>query len=344
MNAFAKVAAEHAALTLRIYGRGPQKENLREQIDRLGLHDRVFLMGAVSPIETEWAKGAVAAVSSDMESFGMTIVEAMHCGVPVVATDCPHGPGEIITDGQDGILVPLDGDVDAYADALKRVVTDEALRERLGKEALGKADAYAPSVIAHRYENLFEELSRSRRRRWDGAARLRQLAARAVRPRSAQAAPAAEAEGSAPTPMAHARATSDGGFLVRLDQAELPTGPLDLVARLRRDPGKRQIRVPVLPTADTPDTVVQAAFRPAEHTLAEGRWDCYVAQRGTNKRVRLSARLVEQAALVGRVPSVDRRGWGRGFRTRPPTGSSRCGRGCGPRTRRSTPSRWARGR
>ncbi|MFM9457671.1 glycosyltransferase [Streptomyces europaeiscabiei] len=308
VSAFAKVAAEHPGWTLRIYGRGPQKENLREQIDRLGLHDRVFLMGAVSPIEPEWAKGAVAAVSSDMESFGMTIVEAMHCGVPVVATDCPHGPGEIITDGQDGILVPLDGDVDAYADALKRVVTDEALRERLGKEALGKADAYAPSVIAHRYENLFEELSRTRRRRWDGAARLGQLVARAVRPRSAQAVPAAEAEGSAPTPTAHARATPDGGFLVRLDPAGLPTGPLDLVARLRRDPGKRHIRVPVLPTADAPDTVVQAALRPAEHTLAEGRWDCYVAQRGTNKRVRLSARLVEQAALVGRVPSVDRRG------------------------------------
>jgi glycosyltransferase involved in cell wall biosynthesis len=310
VNAFAKVAAEHPGWTLRIYGRGPQKGDLREQIDRLGLHDRVFLMGAVSPIETEWAKGAVAAVSSDMESFGMTIVEAMHCGVPVVATDCPHGPGEIIADGQDGILVPLDGDVDAYAEALKRVVTDGALRERLGKEALKKADVYAPAAIARRYENLFEELTRSRRRRWDGAARLRKLAVRAVRPRPARAVPVVETEGSAPAPAAHARATADGGFVVRLDPAELPAGPLDFVARLRRDPGKRQIGVPVLPSADAPDTVVQAALRPAEHTLAEGRWDCYVAPRGTDKRLRLTARMVEQAALVGRPPSVHRRGVG----------------------------------
>ncbi|WP_159051180.1 glycosyltransferase family 4 protein, partial [Streptomyces scabiei] len=176
VNAFAKVAADHPGWTLRIYGRGPQKENLREQIDRLGLHDRVFLMGAVSPIETEWAKGAVAAVSSDMESFGMTIVEAMHCGVPVVATDCPHGPGEIITDGRDGILVPLDGDVDAYADALNRVVGDETLRERLGKEALTKAETYAPAAVARRYEDLFEELTGARSRRRDGAARLGRLA------------------------------------------------------------------------------------------------------------------------------------------------------------------------
>lgn len=313
VNAFAKVAAEHPGWTLRIYGRGPQKENLREQIDRLGLYDRVFLMGAVSPIETEWAKGAVAAVSSDMESFGMTIVEAMHCGVPVVATDCPHGPGEIITDGRDGILVPLDGDVDAYADALKRVVTDEALRERLGKEALTKAETYAPAAVARRYESLFEELAGSRRRRWDGAARLGRLAVRAARAVGSRRAPTTSAAAtgpSTPSPAAHARATGDGGFVVLLDPAELPAGPLDLVARLRRDPGERQIRVPVLPSADAPDRVARAALRPAEHTLAEGRWDCYVVPRGTNKRLRLTARLVEQAALVGRPPSTGRGGVG----------------------------------
>ncbi|MFE7763156.1 glycosyltransferase family 4 protein [Streptomyces sp. NPDC057438] len=310
VNAFAKVAADHPGWTLRIYGRGPQKENLREQIDRLGLHDRVFLMGAVSPIETEWAKGAVAAVSSDMESFGMTIVEAMHCGVPVVATDCPHGPGEIITDGRDGVLVPLDGDVDAYADALNRVVADGALRERLGKEALAKAEAYAPAAVARRYENLFEELAGSRRRRRDGIARLGRLAVRAVRPRRAKAASAVGSGENASTPAAHARATGDGGLVVRLDPAELPAGPLDLVARLRRDPGKRQISVPVLPSADAPGTEVRAVLRTAEHTLAEGRWDCYVTPRGTNERLRLTARLVEQAALVGRPPSVGRGGVG----------------------------------
>ncbi len=311
VNAFAKVAADHAGWTLRIYGRGPQKENLRQQIDRLGLHDRVFLMGAVSPIETEWAKGAVAAVSSDMESFGMTIVEAMHCGVPVVATDCPHGPGEIITHGEDGILVPLDGDVDAYADALNRVVGDEVLRARLGKQALIKAETYAPAAIARRYESLFEELTRSRRRGWDGAARLKRLAARAVRPRPTKAAtPAAEADGSAPTATAHARATGDGGLTVLLDPAELPSGDLDFVARLRRDPGKRQVRVPVLPSAGASGNVLRATLNPGEHTLAEGRWDCYVAPRGSNKRVRLRARLVEQAALVGQAPREDERGVG----------------------------------
>lgn len=304
VDAFAKVAAEYPGWTLRIYGRGPQKDNLRQQIDRLGLHDRAFLMGAVSPIETEWAKGAVAAVSSDMESFGMTIVEAMHCGVPVVATDCPHGPGEIISDGEDGLLVPLDGDVDAYADALKRIVADDVLRERLGAAAIKKADTYAPSAIARRYEDLFEQLSKPRRRRrWDGTTLLGRLtrARRTTRPASAAAAPTE----SAPAPAAHARATADGSVTVLLDPAQLPAGPLDFIARLRRDPAKREVRVPVQPTPDA-----HATLRPTEHTLAEGRWDCYVAPRGTNKRVRLTVQLVEQAALVGRPPVVDRRGVG----------------------------------
>ncbi|MGW0706038.1 glycosyltransferase family 4 protein [Streptomyces sp. NPDC002643] len=308
LDAFAKIAAEHPDWTLRLYGRGPEKANLREHIDRLGLHDRAFLMGAVSRIETEWAKGAVAAVSSDMESFGMTIVEAMHCGVPVVATDCPHGPGEIIADGEDGLLVPLDGDgtVDAYADALNRLVSDSELRARLGAGALKKAETYAPDAIARRYEALFEQLSgarRSRGRRWDLSA----LLARFGRKRP-EAAPAAGAGESVPAPTAHARATADGGVTVLLDPAELPAGPLDFIARMRRDPAKREVRVRVLPSGDAPGGMAHATLHRADHTLAEGRWDCYVAPRGTNKRVRLTARLVEQAALVGRAPDADRRG------------------------------------
>ncbi|GAB2950453.1 glycosyltransferase family 4 protein [Streptomyces pseudoechinosporeus] len=304
VSAFAKVAAEYPGWTLRIYGRGPEKVRLREQIDRLGLYDRAFLMGPVSPIETEWAKGAIAAISSDMESFGMTIVEAMHCGVPVVATDCPHGPGEIITDGQDGLLVPLSGDVDALADGLKRLVADPALRRKLAAGAQEKAATYAPSVIARRYEALIDELSRKRRRTWTGgsAALIRRLS-RTVRPRPAASTALPE---STPPPAAHARATAEGGLTVLLNPAELPAGPLDFVLRLRRDPDRREVRLPVLPDPDSPDTGARVTLHRGEHTLAEGRWDCYVAPRGTGSgtRTRLTARLVEQAALLRRPLTV----------------------------------------
>ncbi|MEB3965257.1 glycosyltransferase family 4 protein, partial [Streptomyces kunmingensis] len=162
VDAFAKVAGDHPDWTLRLYGRGPQKETLRAQIDELGLYEQVLLMGSVSPIETEWAKGAIAAVSSDMESFGMTIVEAMHCGVPVIATDCPHGPAEIITHGENGLLVPKqDGDsgVQAYADALGLLMSDAELRDRLGESARVRAQDFEPAAVARRYEELFRTLS-----------------------------------------------------------------------------------------------------------------------------------------------------------------------------------------
>lgn len=157
VTAFAKVAAEHPDWTLRLYGRGAQKTALRERIDELGLYDRAFLMGAVSPIETEWAKGAVAAVSSDMESFGMTIVEAMRLGVPVVATDCPHGPGEIISDGTDGRLVKV-GDVKAIAGGLLDLINDDEQRQQMSHAALKNSARFDPARIAERYESLFADL------------------------------------------------------------------------------------------------------------------------------------------------------------------------------------------
>ncbi|NGN66988.1 glycosyltransferase family 4 protein, partial [Streptomyces sp. A7024] len=156
IEAFGKVAAQRPDWTLRIYGRGGKRDALRQRIDELGLHNNVFLMGPHSPIETEWAKGAIAAVSSDGESFGMTIVEAMHCGVPVISTDCDYGPGEIITDGQDGVLVPMGkGVVDAYADALLKLIDDEDRRHEMGRNAREKARRYLPERIAERYEDLF---------------------------------------------------------------------------------------------------------------------------------------------------------------------------------------------
>ncbi|WP_455569792.1 glycosyltransferase [Streptomyces qinglanensis] len=162
LRAFALVAGVHPDWSLRLYGRGPQQDALRATLNDLRLHDRAFLMGVHSPIETEWAKGSVAAVSSDAESFGMTLVEAMHCGVPVVSTDCPYGPGEIITNGEDGLLAPLGGSeettVRGYADALLHLIEDPDLRSRMAGAAREKAARYCPQRVAGEYEALMTRL------------------------------------------------------------------------------------------------------------------------------------------------------------------------------------------
>lgn len=158
VQAFAQVAAKHPDWTLRIYGSGGQFNKLRTLVNELGLYNNVLLMGPASPIEAEWVKGSIAAVTSEMESFGMTIVEAMRCGVPVVSTDCPLGPPEIIRHGEDGLLVPP-GDIDAIAAALIGLIDDEQRRIGMGAAARENSKRFDPGAIAIRYEELFTELA-----------------------------------------------------------------------------------------------------------------------------------------------------------------------------------------
>lgn len=156
IEAFARVAAEFPDWQLRIYGRGEERGRLRALIETLGLWNNVFLMGAVTPMEAEWVKGSIGAAASDYEPFGMTLVEAMRCGLPVVSTDCPYGPGEIIRDGEDGCLVPV-GDTAAFGTALLGLVRDDERRRRMGRAALTNAERFAPGPVVAQAERLLQE-------------------------------------------------------------------------------------------------------------------------------------------------------------------------------------------
>jgi glycosyltransferase involved in cell wall biosynthesis len=157
IRAFGRAVAERPDWGLRIYGSGREYGRLRSLIDQLGLYNHVFLMGPAHPIEAEWAKGSIGAVTSSLESFGMTIVEAMRCGLPVVATDCPHGPGEIIRHGVDGLLAPT-GDVKAISAALLRLMNDDVLRQQMRRAALLSSARFDPAHVGARYEELMTDL------------------------------------------------------------------------------------------------------------------------------------------------------------------------------------------
>ncbi|KUM76213.1 glycosyltransferase family 4 protein [Streptomyces curacoi] len=177
IEAFALVAAEHPDWRLRIYGKGDEHARLQEIIQRLGLCEHVFLMGAAAPMEAEWVKGSIGVAASDFEAFGMTIVEAMRCGLPVVSTDCPYGPGEIIEDGVDGRLVPV-GDRDALGAALLDLVRDDERRRRMGRTAMENARRFAPVPVVERAERLIDEaltLRRAGRRVAPDPGRIRNL-------------------------------------------------------------------------------------------------------------------------------------------------------------------------
>ncbi|MFF2923840.1 glycosyltransferase [Streptomyces celluloflavus] len=128
-------------------------------VDSLGLNGHVFLNGHVDDLEAELTKASVAVSSSDREPFGMTLVEAMRCGLPVVATGCPLGPREIITRGVDGHLVGP-GDADGLAAALCDLIRDDTRRRRMGEAAWRNSARYAPGHIAEQHLNLYRDLLR----------------------------------------------------------------------------------------------------------------------------------------------------------------------------------------
>ncbi|MEU2053601.1 glycosyltransferase family 4 protein [Streptomyces bungoensis] len=164
IEAFEEVAAKQPDWSLRIYGAGAEKERLQQSIDGRGLAGQVRLMGTRSPIEPEFAQASIVVSASEAESFGMTLVEAMRCGVPVVSTDCPLGPAEIIRHGVDGLLVPV-GDREALTAALLELITDEPARRRMGEAARAAARRFDPAPVARSYDDLFAELAGSRRSR-----------------------------------------------------------------------------------------------------------------------------------------------------------------------------------
>ena len=164
IRAFATVVEKHPDWQLRVYGGGERRAELRRLIVELGLHNHVLMMGGFTPIEPEWAKGAIAAVPSDKEPFGMILVEAMRCGLPVVSTDAPYGPAEILDDGVDGLLTPV-GDHAAMAQALLELISDPDRRSDMAAAALRNSARYDPRPVAERYEELFAELAVAKARR-----------------------------------------------------------------------------------------------------------------------------------------------------------------------------------
>jgi glycosyltransferase involved in cell wall biosynthesis len=138
---------------LFILGQGEREAALRGQMARLGLTDAVVLCGFQRNPWKYIARADVFALSSRYEGFGNVLVEAMACGVPVVATSSP-GTREIVSDGIDGFLVDRHEPA-ALASALERILTDAALRERMAQAGRMTAARFALPAIAAAYDRAF---------------------------------------------------------------------------------------------------------------------------------------------------------------------------------------------
>ena len=148
-------------VTLAIAGEGDERAPLERRAAELGLGARVRFLGAL-PRERvlELFRAADAAIlSSSWENFPHTVVEALAVGTPVIATAI-GGVAEIVNDGENGLLVPA-GDVNALADAVRRFLADEPLRERLRAAAAPSVAEYAPERVFSRLEDALANAART---------------------------------------------------------------------------------------------------------------------------------------------------------------------------------------
>jgi glycosyltransferase involved in cell wall biosynthesis len=155
IEAFAKIVSAAPGWKLEIWGEGNQESALRERIQQKDLGGRVFLKGLTADPLKEMSKAEFLVCSSRSEGFGNVLVEAMSVGIPVISFDCPSGPRDIVVSGETGYLVP-NGDVDALAGAMQRLLEKEEERSVMGKKALEFSRQYANGEVLKTWVRLLE--------------------------------------------------------------------------------------------------------------------------------------------------------------------------------------------
>ena len=163
ISAWQKVASRHPDWVLKIYGDGGERESLQQQIAELGLSENCILEHSVSDIAAKFQESSIFVLSSRYEGFGLVIVEAMSCGLPVVSFACHCGPQDIISEGIDGLLLP-EGDIDGLAKKICLLIEEEELRKKMGKMARLKSEDYKIENIGVQWTALFESLLKSEKK------------------------------------------------------------------------------------------------------------------------------------------------------------------------------------
>lgn len=159
LRAFADLAPDHPRWSLEIYGEGQLRPDLERLRDELGLAGRVRMPGATRQLHQAFAAADLFVLSSRYEGFPMVLCEAMAGGLAVVSFDCPSGPGGIVRDGIDGVLVPPE-DVAALTSALDRLMGDRDERRRLASRATEVLDRFGPPRVLGAWDRLLAEVRR----------------------------------------------------------------------------------------------------------------------------------------------------------------------------------------
>lgn len=152
-----KVALKYPDWILDIYGEGDLRKDLQEKINKYKLGNKIFLKGKEKNIQEKYLESSIYVMSSRYEGFGMVLVEAQACGLPIVSFDCPCGPKDIVTDGEDGFLCKF-GNIDEMTDKIIYLIENEEKRKEFGKKARENSLRFSEEIIMKQWKELFKNL------------------------------------------------------------------------------------------------------------------------------------------------------------------------------------------
>lgn len=153
LEAFRLCSDCHPQWSLYILGEGDERETLEAMAETLKLQERVKFLGLVKDPSLVLRDADMFVMSSRFEGFPLALIEAMACGLPVISTDCPTGPSEIIRNGVDGILVPAE-DAHALSAAMECLLADPEKRRRLATEAVNIVDRFGAEKVMMLWDQL----------------------------------------------------------------------------------------------------------------------------------------------------------------------------------------------
>ena len=157
IESFAALAGKHPNWRVVIYGEGPERAPLTRLVAKRGLAERISLQGVTKDVPGALRQASLFVLPSRYEGYPNALVEALACGLPIVATDCPGATAEILKDGLHGMLVPA-GDVSALTRALDTMMSSPDLRAAYAKRAAGAVTALDVRAIGQRWLDLLASL------------------------------------------------------------------------------------------------------------------------------------------------------------------------------------------